>query len=153
MGRRCDGPLCTQNFRICRFQKTVDLTPVSHFPGLSPGSCKGHPKISDQRSGDPVPMPRLLPSVRTFKDQIRSWAIIPLTGKAFRRQCVWFSIGTTSFRVEHSANRKPGTESRKNWPRGSPCAKPKTLIAGQPRNHFELHAEFFHASGVFPPWN
>jgi putative transposase len=39
------------------------------------------------------------------------------------------------------ANRKPRLEPRKDWPRGSRCARPQTLVAGQPGDRFELEIE------------
>jgi len=32
----------------------------------------------------------------------------------------------------YPANRKPRWEPRPRWPRGSPCAKPQTLVKGKP---------------------
>jgi hypothetical protein len=40
------------------------------------------------------------------------------------------------------ANRKPRIEPRPRWPRGSPCAKPQTLVAGKPGKHFEMNVNF-----------
>ncbi len=40
------------------------------------------------------------------------------------------------------ANQRPRTEPRKRWPRPSPCARPSTLIAGQPGDRFEIEVGF-----------
>lgn len=40
------------------------------------------------------------------------------------------------------ANQQPRFESRKHWPRGSPCAKPRTLAKGQPGVRLELEEDF-----------
>lgn len=39
-------------------------------------------------------------------------------------------------------NRRPRIETRKQWPRRSPCAGPRTFIAGQPGGRFTLHVTF-----------
>lgn len=39
------------------------------------------------------------------------------------------------------ANRRPRIEPRKRWPRSAPCAKPRTLVAGQPGDHFALEVD------------
>src|SRR5438034_629466 len=36
------------------------------------------------------------------------------------------------------ANRRPRLEPRPHWPRGSPCAVPQVLVAGQPGDKFVL---------------
>lgn len=40
------------------------------------------------------------------------------------------------------ANRRPRIEPRERWPRSSPCAKPRTLVAGQPGDQFTLQVDF-----------
>ncbi len=40
------------------------------------------------------------------------------------------------------ANRRPRIEPRESWPRPSPCAKPITLISGQPGDRFTLEVDF-----------
>ena len=53
--------------------------------------------------------------------------------------------GKTPEEVYHHrypANRRPRIEPRQRWPRGSPCAKPQTLIAGKPGQRFELVVSF-----------
>jgi hypothetical protein len=48
------------------------------------------------------------------------------------------------------ANQHPRFEPRKGWPRGSPCAKPQTLVKGQPGTKVELHVEFIADSKHLP---
>ncbi|HEY2253356.1 MAG TPA: hypothetical protein VGH74_19920 [Planctomycetaceae bacterium] len=43
------------------------------------------------------------------------------------------------------ANRKPRIEPRPKWPRGSPCALPHALVAGQPGARFDVEVE--HVDG------
>jgi len=40
------------------------------------------------------------------------------------------------------ASRKPRIEPLPHWPRGSPCARPRTLIAGRPGGRFMLDVTF-----------
>jgi hypothetical protein len=40
------------------------------------------------------------------------------------------------------ANRAPRFEPRPRWPRGSPCAKPQTLVKGRPGARLELAVTF-----------
>ena len=39
-------------------------------------------------------------------------------------------------------NRRPRIEPRQRWPRGSKCAAPQTLVAGQPGARFEVDVRF-----------
>ncbi len=48
------------------------------------------------------------------------------------------------------ANRRPRIEPRRRWPRRSPCAGPRTLIAGQPGDRFTLEVEFFGGARHLP---
>ena len=42
----------------------------------------------------------------------------------------------------YPSNRKPRYEPRECWPRCSPCARPITLVKGQPGARIELDLEF-----------
>jgi hypothetical protein len=42
------------------------------------------------------------------------------------------------YRRLRPANRCPRIEPRRRWPRGSPCARPRTLVAGQPGDRFTV---------------
>jgi hypothetical protein len=48
------------------------------------------------------------------------------------------------------ANRRPHIEPRRRWPRRSPCAGPRTLIAGQPGDRFTIEVEFFGRTRHLP---
>jgi len=78
--------------------------------------------------------------------------------EAFRRELVlfaeWFNDhrphtslgGRTPKEVYHAvkpAKRSPRFEPRDCWPRGSPCARPRTLIKGQPGVRLELKVKFY----------
>ena len=43
---------------------------------------------------------------------------------------------------QRPANRSPRFEPRPNWPRSSPCAKPQTLVEGQPGVILEMKVQF-----------
>ncbi len=45
----------------------------------------------------------------------------------------------------HPANRDPRFEPRPGWPRASPCAKPRTLVKGQPGVRLTISVE--HVAG------
>ena len=47
-------------------------------------------------------------------------------------------------------NGRPRIEPREHWPRGSPCAKPQTLIAGQPGDKFTLQVNFHEGCRHLP---
>ena len=81
---------------------------------------------------------------------------IPLSRAEFRSELLlyvdWFNQhrphttlhGRTPDEVyfaRRPANRKPRTEPRKHWPRSSPCAKPRTLVAGRPGDRFDIEVE------------
>jgi len=48
------------------------------------------------------------------------------------------------------ANRRPHIEPRERWPRSSPCAKPRTLVAGQPGDRFTLQVNFHDGKEHLP---
>jgi putative transposase len=48
------------------------------------------------------------------------------------------------------ANRRPRIEPRRKWPRGSPCAKPQTLIAGQPGDRFTIELDYYRGRKHLP---
>ena len=85
---------------------------------------------------------------------IRSFQVPPVSaGADFKwrelaqktAECRGGQHGKTPEEVYHHrypANRKPRIEPRERWPRGSPCAKPQTLIAGKPGQRFEMVVSF-----------
>ncbi len=61
--------------------------------------------------------------------------------------------GRTPDEVYHRifpANRRPRFEPRSAWPRALPCAKPVTLVRGQPGVGLELDVSFLHGKHDLP---
>ena len=61
--------------------------------------------------------------------------------------------GCTAYEVYHAlppANRQPRCEPRSRWPRKSRCAKPQTLVAGQPGDEFTLKIDFVEGRKHLP---
>ena len=95
--------------------------------------------------------------IRTVKDEATRRIVVPQYQAGFRRELTSYFAwcnehrphttlhGATPnevyFRVR-PANRRPRIEPRKHWPRSSPCAKPITIVAGQPGDRFELLVDF-----------
>jgi transposase InsO family protein len=95
--------------------------------------------------------------IRTFKDELSHGLRIPLRRQAMREElCVlahWYNEhrpnGALQSRTpnevyfrRYPANRRPRIEPRPHWPRGSPCARPPVLVAGQPGARFTLEVQF-----------
>ena len=94
-------------------------------------------------------------AIRTLKDALRR-NLIPTRRETMRRETgllvSWYNEhrphsalgGKTPNEVyfqRSSANRRPRIEPRPQWPRGSPCAAPITLVAGKPGARFEIEVE------------
>jgi len=61
--------------------------------------------------------------------------------------------GCTPYEVHHAlppANLEPRCEPRPRWPRKSRCAKPQTLVAGQPGDEFTLKIDFVEGRKHLP---
>lgn len=95
--------------------------------------------------------------IRTMKDEGTRRILIPQRRRDIRQELnrffTWYNAhrphtaleGRTSNEVYFRlapANRRPRIEPRKRWPRRSPCAGPRTLIAGQPGDRFTLEVGF-----------
>ena len=95
--------------------------------------------------------------ILTMKNGSTRRYLVALRRETFRGELVafidWYNEyrphttlgGKTPEEVYHNrypANRKPRIEPRKRWPRGAPCAKPQTLIAGKPGQRFEMVVSF-----------
>ena len=95
--------------------------------------------------------------ILTMKNESTRRYLVALRRETFRGELVafidWYNEyrphttlgGKTPEEVYHNrypANRKPRIEPRQRWPRGAPCAKPQTLIAGKPGQRFELVVSF-----------
>jgi putative transposase len=96
--------------------------------------------------------------IRTLKEGCtRALAIVPLVPRSLRRELslffAWYNrdrphmtlSGATPDEVyfnRRPACRVPRFEPRPRWPRGSPCAKPQTLVKGQPGVVLDLKVDF-----------
>ena len=95
--------------------------------------------------------------ILTMKNESTRRYLVSLRRETFRGELVafidWYNEyrphttlgGKTPEEVYHNrypANRKPRIEPRERWPRGAPCAKPQTLIAGKPGQRFEMVVSF-----------
>ena len=103
--------------------------------------------------------------MRTFKEFTRS-ILVSLYKNKFRQDVACFADwynehrphaalkGKTPnevyFQVKRPANSQPRIEPRKRWPRGSPCARPQTLVAGQPGDRFLLQVDFHKGKRHLP---
>ena len=95
--------------------------------------------------------------IRTLKDEATRRILISQCRKRFHAELdsfiAWYNghrphttlQGKTPnevyFRLR-PANQRPRIEPRTRWPRPSRCAKPRTLIAGQPGDRFEIEVGF-----------
>jgi putative transposase len=95
-------------------------------------------------------------AIRTLKNECTRRIVVPQLRSRFRREIAtfvdWYNghrphttlNGLTPDEVYYGhppANRKPRIEPRRRWPRRSPCACPRTLIAGQPGDRFVLNVK------------
>ncbi len=95
--------------------------------------------------------------IRTMKDEGTRRILVPQRRNTFRSEVrsfvTWFNQhrphttlhGKTPNEVYfllRPANQRPRIEPRQRWPRPSPCAKPITLVAGQPGDRFQLEVGF-----------
>ncbi len=103
--------------------------------------------------------------IKTLKDEATRRIQIPQHRTDFRREVdsffTWYNQsrphmtrgGRTPnevyFRLR-PANRRPRIEPRPRWPRSSPCAKPRTLVAGQPGDRFTLVVDFHKGKRHLP---
>ncbi|MCH8045773.1 MAG: transposase, partial [Planctomycetes bacterium] len=95
--------------------------------------------------------------ILTMKNESTRRYLVALRRETFRGELVafidWYNEyrphttlgGKTPEEVYHHrypANRRPRIEPRQRWPRGAPCAKPQTLIAGKSGQRFEMVVNF-----------
>jgi len=103
--------------------------------------------------------------IRTMKDECTRRILVPQRRTNFRRELnhffAWYNAhrphtalaGRTPNEVYlrlRPANRRPRIEPRKRWPRRSPCAGPRTLIAGRPGDRFKLEVDFHGGARHLP---
>jgi transposase InsO family protein len=102
--------------------------------------------------------------IRTLKEVLRE-IVVPLGQRGIRRELITF-VGWYNAHRPHTtlrgrtpdevyfrrfpANRKPRIEPRPQWPRGSPCASPKALVAGRIGAGFEIDVERFAGHAHLP---
>jgi putative transposase len=102
--------------------------------------------------------------IRTFKELL-CWILVPTRRAAMRRETgllvSWYNEhrphstlgGRTPDEVyfgRFPANRRPRIEPRPKWPRGSPCAWPQALVAGNPGARFDLEVEHLDGHAALP---
>ncbi len=95
--------------------------------------------------------------IRSMKEEGLRRILLPLGRRGFRRELdlymTWYNgrrphtaLGGATpderYFGRRPANRTPRWEPREKWPRGSPCAKPQTLIKGTPGVRLELAVTF-----------
>ncbi len=95
--------------------------------------------------------------ILSLKTELTGRILVPLRRDKFQRELVcyqeWFNDerphmtlgGRTPNEVHYQrrpAHRRPRIEPRQKWPRGSPCAKPQTLVAGKPGATFTMRVDF-----------
>ncbi len=103
--------------------------------------------------------------IGTMKREGTRRLLIPMRRAAFRSELNWFVDwynehrpnsalnGRTPNEIYHgrrAANRRPRCEPRSGWPRPSKCAKPQTLVAGQPGAEFTLQVDFVEGRKHLP---
>jgi len=103
--------------------------------------------------------------IRTMKDEGTRRVLGPQRGSTFRRALdhffTWYNAYRPHAALEGStpnevylrlqpANRRPRIEPGARWPRRSPCAGPRTLIAGQPGDRFALEVDFYGGARHLP---
>jgi transposase InsO family protein len=103
--------------------------------------------------------------IKTVKDEHTRRIVVPQRGQEFRRELLsfldWYNEhrphmtldGSTPNEVyfgQRPANLRPRVEPRKRWPRGSLCANPHTLVAGQPGDCFSLEVNYHNGRRHLP---
>ena len=103
--------------------------------------------------------------ILTLKQGIAWLTLVPLRRQAFLRELrylvAWYNShrphmtlgGRTPDEVYHRLrpmNRQPRFEPRARWPRSSPCAKPVTLVKGQPGVRLMCEITFQHRRRHLP---
>jgi transposase InsO family protein len=91
--------------------------------------------------------------ILTMKTQCVRQVVVSQRHKVFRSQLTsflaWYNDHRPHMRLggrtpnevyfsQRPANRRPRIEPRRHWPRRSRCARPQTLVAGQPGDRFTL---------------
>ena len=152
---------------VCRFLGSVDSTPnylicdkekafwCERFKDLCRRSGIKPPYGAVGKHGSIAVVER---AIKTLKDECTRRIPVSQRRKAFRRELLsfldWYNEYRPHMRLDgrtpnevyfrqRPANRCPRVEPRKGWPRGSPCARPCTLVAGKPGDRFDLEVDYF----------
>jgi transposase InsO family protein len=103
--------------------------------------------------------------IRTLKDECTRTITVPLRHREFRNELLFYIAWYNEYRPHTTldgstpnevyfgrrpTNQRPRIEPRAHWPRPSPCARPRTLVAGQPGDRFTLNVEQFHGRRHLP---
>jgi len=103
--------------------------------------------------------------IRTMKDEGTRRILVPERRSTFRYVIgdffAWYNEWRPHTALEgrtpnevyfrlRTVNRRPRIEPRARWPRRSPCARPRTLIAGQPGDRFTLDIKFLGGQRHLP---
>ncbi len=103
--------------------------------------------------------------IKSLKNEHTRRILVPQRRATFRKQLhsftAWYNEhrphtmldGATPNEVYFNlkpANQYPRIEPRKHWPRSSPCARPRTLIAGQPGDRFIISVDFHDSRRHLP---
>ena len=101
----------------------------------------------------------------TMKDGCTRRIVVPLNREGLQRELKLFFHWYNALRPHSSlqgrapdevysqrkaVNQKPRIEPRKHWPRDSTCAKPRTLVAGQPGDKFVLNIDYYQGRKHLP---
>ena len=103
--------------------------------------------------------------IRTMEDEGTRRILVPQRRNTFRSEIssfvTWFNQHRPHMTLEgrtpnevylrlRPANLRPRIEPRKRWPRGAPCAVPRTLIAGQPGDRVAMQVDFYDGKRHLP---
>jgi len=103
--------------------------------------------------------------IRTMKDEGVRRISVPLNRRYFRRELSALNCWYNEYRPHTTldgrtpdevclglrpANRRPRIEPREHWPRAAPCARPHTLVAGQPGDRFTIAIDFLGGKRHLP---
>jgi putative transposase len=103
--------------------------------------------------------------IRTLKDEATRRIVVPHRQAGFRKELTFYVVWYNEHRPHSTlagktpnevyfrlrpANQRPRLEPRERWPRPSPCAEPRTLIAGQPGDRCTLEVSFLDGRRHLP---
>ncbi len=103
--------------------------------------------------------------IRTLKDEATRRIVVPYWQAGFRKELTFYVVWYNEHRPHSTlagktpnevyfrlrpANQRPRLEPRERWPRPSPCAEPRTLIAGQPGDRCTLDVSFLDGRRHLP---